>query len=128
MSSIITGIISVFTDLPALLASIGLMLATSSFISGLQLVRATSRIERKIHRFNGFTTLSIYIVLAVLAHIENGLRFWALIGWMSGLSLVLMKIWLVRQRKKARAYKYASWIGAILVMVWMFMVYIHIPV
>ncbi|MBI5491612.1 MAG: hypothetical protein HY893_01635 [Deltaproteobacteria bacterium] len=117
---------SIFSNIPTIFASIGLILATSSFISGLQLVRAASLAERKIHRFNGLTTFTLYISLAVLAFAYNGVRFWPLIGWVSGLCLFLLKIWIVR--RKRRVYKYVSWMGATLILVWLFLVYIHIPV
>ncbi|MDO8426767.1 MAG: hypothetical protein Q7T24_04565 [Deltaproteobacteria bacterium] len=117
---------SIFSNIPTILASIGLILATSSFISGLQLVRAASVMERKIHRFNGFTNLTLYIALASLAFAHNGVHFWPFIGWISGLSLFLLKITIVRQRR--RAYKYVSWVGGTLILMWLFLVYIHIPV
>src|SRR5574337_843968 len=105
---------SIFSNIPTIFASIGLILATFSFISGLQLVRAASLAERKIHRFNGFTTFTLYIALAVLAFAYNGVRFWPLIGWVSGLGLFLLKIWIVR--RKRRVYKYVSWMGATLIL------------
>ena len=109
------------------LASLGLILATSSFISGLQLVRGTSSgIEGKIHRFNGYVSLSIYIVLTLLSFARSGFNPLTLLAWLSGLGLILLKIRTVR--KKGRFVKYASWIGVSLVIMWLYVVYIHIPV
>ncbi|MBI5642277.1 MAG: hypothetical protein HY954_02255 [Deltaproteobacteria bacterium] len=122
----ILNILNVFSNISIIFASAGLVLATSSFISGLQLVKAANISERKIHRFNGFTTLCLFVILAVMSFIRTGIGFWSLIGWISGLCVFLLKIWIVRKRR--RAFKYVSWLGATLILIWLFLVYIHIPV
>lgn len=123
----ILKMLGVFSTASIVLASFGLILATSSFISGLQLVKAASIVERKIHRFNGFTALALYVILAVLAFWYEGFGFLRLLGWGSGLGVFLLKILIVRSRKR-RAFKYLSWLGGTLILVWLYMVYIHIPV
>lgn len=117
------------TTLPVVLASIGLILATSSLISGLQLVKGiTAHVEGKIHRFNGYATITIYCILAILSFVNSGIRFWALLAWTSGLLLTLLKLWIVKKsRKKRRAFKYVSWLGGTLVLMWFYLVYIHMP-
>jgi hypothetical protein len=107
-------------------ASIGLILATSSFISGLQLVRIKSRIELKIHRFNGQASIALFIVLAVWYFVREGFGIWPFMMWLSFLSVILFKLWIVRKRRKA--IRYVSWIGATLIFIWFYIVYIHIPV
>ena len=123
----ILKMLGVFSTASIVLASFGLILATSSFISGLQLVKSASMVERKIHRFNGFTALTIYVILAILAFWYEGFGFLRLLGWSSGLCVFLLKILIVRSKKR-RAFKYLSWLGGTLILVWLYMVYIHIPV
>lgn len=126
MQEVLIDLISIFSNISIVLASIGLIIATSSFISGLQLVKAASRIEGRIHKYNGIATITIYAVLFILSIVNHGFRFWPVIGWLSGLSIVLLKLKIVRGRKK-RARKYISWMGACLVLIWLYIVYIHIP-
>jgi energy-coupling factor transporter transmembrane protein EcfT len=128
MNDLLT-ILGIFGNVSTLLASIGLVLATSSFISGLQLVRGnTSPVEGKIHRLNGYTTFSLYIVLAALSFALSGPRVSSLLGWPAGFAVVLTKIWIVKRKRNRRAFKYVSWIGATLILVWLFIVYAHIPI
>jgi len=119
-------ILSVFSNLSTILASAGLILATSSFISGLQIVRGADIAERKIHRFNGFTALTLFICLAGLSIYNNGIGLWSFWGWLFGLSLFALKIYIVRKRR--RAFKYVSWVGASLILLWLFLVFKNIPV
>ncbi len=126
MQEVLIDLISIFSNISIVLASIGLIIATSSFISGLQLVKAASRIEGRIHKYNGIATITIYAVLFILSIVNHGFRFWSIIGWLSGLSIVLLKLKIVRGKKK-RARKYISWMGACLVLIWLYIVYIHIP-
>lgn len=118
--------ISLFMETGILLASIGLVLATSSFISGLQLVRGKHLIELKIHRFSGYTSTALYVVLAVLWLGRHGLDAWPIVAWAAGLLTIMLKVYIVKTRPKA--FKYVSWIGGTLVGVWVYIVYIHIPV
>lgn len=118
---------SVLTHVPTILASVGLVIATSSFISGLQLVKAANIVEGKIHRLNGITTIVLYNVLLVMAFIDSGFGIMRLIGWSLGLLVILTKLYIVRGRKR-RAYKYVSWMGATLILIWLYLVIIHIPV
>lgn len=118
----------IFMNIQIVLASIGLVMATSSLISGLQLVKMKITIEGKIHRFNGYASIVLYVVLAALSFTETGLRFMSVVGWTLGLLLILSKLWIVRKsRKKRRAFKYISWFGGTLILLWLYLVYIHIP-
>lgn len=124
---LLSALANVFTDISTLIASLGLVLATSSFISGLQLVRGTrTSLEGKIHRFNGYGAICVYVTLAAMSFAEDGMRLWPAVGWFSGAGLIALKITIVRRRK--RAFKYVSWMGASLILIWLFMVYVHIPV
>jgi len=118
-------ILSVFTNISTVIASLGLVLATSSFISGLQLVRGASIVELKIHRFNGFSSITLFVILALMYFLNTGIRLWPLLGWLSAVGIILAKLYIVRKRIKA--FKYVSWIGGTLILIWLFLVYINIP-
>ncbi len=120
------SILNLFTSVPTVLASIGLIIATASFMSGLQLVRGASRIEKIIHRYNGIATLSLYCVLFVLSIINNGFRLVPILGWLGGWLVIALKLLIVR--KRGRALKYVSWVGSMLILMWLYLIYIHIPV
>ncbi len=123
----IVTLFSVLTSVPTLIASVGLILATSSFISGLQLVKGTSvALEGKIHRFNGVSSIIIYTVLFILSMIQDGLS-WTIIGWISGACVIALKVSIVRRRRR-RTFKYVSWLGGTLTLIWLYVVYVHMPV
>lgn len=122
----ILELFNAFTNFTTLLASIGLVLATSSFISGLQLVKGRGRVERKIHRGNGFITFGIFVILAVASFISYGLSLWSVGGWLLGACIIMLKL-LIVHAKSRRAFKYVSWLGASLIVMWLYVVYIHIP-
>lgn len=116
----------IFSSVSIILASIGIILAATSFISGVQLVRNTSRsIEGWIHRANGYGTIILFVLLALIA--VPGIRddpspfFWPLFG----LSIFMLKLWIVRRKK--RFSKYVSWLGGTLLLVWLYIFYINIP-
>ena len=116
-------------SIPTLLSSIGLILAASSFISGLQLVRGTKGGgEGTIHRFNGIASITIYVILAALSFKTNGIGLWSLLGWFGGLCLFFLKLFIVKKgRHKRRAAKYISWLGGMLTLMWLYLVYVHLP-
>lgn len=122
----ILELFNAFTNFTTLLASIGLVLATSSFISGLQLVKGRGRVERKIHRGNGFITFGIFIILAVASFVTYGFSLWSIGGWLLGAFFIMLKLLIVHSRSR-RAFKYVSWLGASLICMWLYIVYIHIP-
>ncbi len=112
----------IFASPEVVLAGIGLILVTASFISGLQLIKGVRSIERKIHRFNGYCVLTIYILLAILSFVKSGIRPGALIGWPAGLALIFFKLWIVKTRR--RAIKYVPWLGVMLILMWLYVLYI----
>jgi hypothetical protein len=111
-------------EITTILASLGLILATVSFISGLQAVKNKGSADSKIHKLNGYLAFVIYILLAGSSITgKEGISLWPVAAWASGLLIILIKIWVVRS---GRAYKYASWIGIMLIIVWLVVIYTHI--
>lgn len=109
-----------------ILASLGLILATVSFISGLQAVKGKGSLDSRIHRLNGYLTFIIYLLLAGLSLVKkDGIGLWQVIAWGMGLLIIFTKIWIVRS---GRTYKYASWLGIMLIIVWLIILYTHMPV
>ncbi|HBG45668.1 MAG TPA: hypothetical protein DDW94_01600 [Deltaproteobacteria bacterium] len=122
----ILELLNAFTNLSTLLASIGMILATTSFISGLQMVKGKGPVEKKIHRGNGIITFGIFAVLAVMSFVSYGFSLLSLGGWAAGFFIILSKVLIVRSKSR-RANKYVSWLGASLICMWLYIVYIHIP-
>ncbi|CAG1065881.1 hypothetical protein BAC1_01473 [uncultured bacterium] len=122
----ILELLNAFTNFTTVLASIGMILATSSFISGLQMVKGKGRVERKIHRGNGFIAFGIFGILAISSFATYGLSLWSVGGWITGALVIACKLLIVHSRSR-RAFKYVSWLGATLITMWLYLVYIHIP-
>lgn len=111
-------------EITIILASLGLILATVSFISGLQTLKNKGSADTKMHRFNGYLTLIIYLSLAILSMSgKDGIKIGSVAAWGGGLAIIGMKIWIVRS---GRAYKYASWMGIILIIMWLIIIYTNI--
>lgn len=122
----IIELLEAFTNVSTLLASIGMVLATTSFISGLQMVKGKGKVEKKIHRGNGFISFAILFVLAVMSFATFGLSLWSITGWAVAFFIMFLKHKIVHARSR-RAFKYVSWLGASLICMWLYVVYIHIP-
>lgn len=117
----------IFTNLSITIASIGIVLAATSFISGLQLVRSTSAsIEGMIHRANGYLTIILFIVLTLIAISSSMINISALLLPLAGLAVFLVKLWIIRMHK--RFLKYVSWMGGTLITIWLLVFYVNIPV
>lgn len=117
----------IFTNVSIILASIGIVLAVTSFISGLQLIRATSAsIEGTIHRANGYLTIILFIVLTLIAISSSMINIAALLLPLTGLAVFLVKLWIVRRHK--RFLKYVSWMGGTLITIWLLLFYVNVPV
>lgn len=114
-------------EINIIIASIGLVLATVSFITGLQVVnrdKVTAAMMASMHRVNGYLVFIIYIVVAVLSLSgQGGIRTWSVIGWAVGLGLIIIKIMVVRNE---RLYKYGSRLGLMLFITWLVIMYKHI--
>ncbi len=115
--------LKIFASSEVVLAGIGLILATSSLISGLQMIKgARGSVEHKIHRFNGYCSITVYIALAILSLVKFGIRPGALIGWSAGFGLIFFKLWIVKTRR--RAIKYVPWLGVMVILMWLYVLYI----
>jgi len=117
----------IFTNVSIILASVGIVLAATSFISGLQLVRSRSQsIEAIIHRANGYITVALFALLALIAIPGIMINTAALLLPIAGLGIFLIKFWIVRRNK--RFLKYVSWMGGTLVVIWFLIFYVNIPI
>jgi len=109
-----------------LLASLGFILATVSFISGLQAVKSKGSADARVHKLNGYLTILIYLTLAGISlAAKEAIGLWPVAAWGAGLLIIFTKIWIVRS---GRAYKYASWLGIMLIIVWLIIIYTHIQI
>ncbi len=118
--------ISRILDINTIVASIGLITATMSFITGIQTVnkhRSSAFVMVRMHRFDGYITCLIYLAVAGLSLSNGGIRLWPVIGWLAGLGLIILKILVVRNRKYI---KYASRVGMLLFLSWLYIIYQHI--
>jgi len=112
--------------LPLIIGSIGMIIATSSFISGMQLVRTKKRsFEGKIHRINGYTSISLFVLLFFISFIGSGYSLMVLLLWLSGFSIILLKLRIVRKRRWA--FKYVCWFGVSIISMWIYIIYTHMP-
>lgn len=106
-------------------ASLGLILATVSFISGFQALKIKGSVDTRIHRLNGYLMFLAYLFLAVSSFIKGGISLSSIASWGAGLLIILTKIWVVRRGK---AYKFGSWLGIMLIITWLIIVYAYIPI
>lgn len=115
-------------DIYTLIASIGVIFATTSFVSGLQVVKRDKEMGEmmaKMHRFNGYISVLIYVVIATLSLGDQSrpIRLWPVIGWVVGFGIIALKIIAVRNEK---FYKYASRLGLLLFIVWLVVIYKYV--
>jgi len=112
--------------LPLIIGSLGVILATSSFISGMQLVRTRKRsFEGKIHRLNGYTSICLFILLFLFSFVASGYNIVVLLLWLSGFSIILIKLRIVKKRRWA--FKYVCWFGVSIICMWIYIIYTHMP-
>jgi|SRR3972149_335570 len=113
-------------DFNTIVASIGLIMATMSLITGIQTVkqdRGSAVMMVKMHKLDGYVTCQIYLAVAVLSLSNGGFKLWPVIGWIAGLVLIIVKIAVVRNIKFR---KYSSRLGIMLFLSWLFIIYQHI--
>lgn len=110
-----------------IIASVGLVLATMSFISGLQVVKRDKRLgamAATMHRVNGYLSCIAYVILATMSlNAIGGFKMWSVIGWIFGFGLIIGKILCVRNVK---FYKYGSRLGLFLFIAWLVIIYKYI--
>jgi len=112
--------------LPLIIGSIGVILATSSFISGMQLVRTKRRsFEGRIHRVNGYASIVLFILLFLISFVGSGYNIIVLLLWLSGFCIILMKLRIVKKRRWA--FKYVCWFGVSIICMWIYIIYTHMP-
>ena len=120
-----TNIYRIF-DFNTIVASVGMVMATMSFMTGLQTVkrdRESAVMMVKMHKLDGYVTCQIYIAVALLSLSTSGFKLWPVIGWLAGLALIIVKIIAVRNKKYC---KYGSRLGILLFLSWLFIIYQHI--
>lgn len=107
-----------------ILASIGFVLCVMTFIAGFRMVkRRGGRAEPTMHRYNGYITIVLYIAVAVIA-ISVGTTPFFIFGWFVGLMVHFFKILLVRKHLAAR---YGGYLGAMLLITWLTVIFTHLP-
>ena len=106
-----------------LLASIGFIFSVMTFVGGFRTVRKTESHETLMHRVNGYCTFTLYIIIASVSISRDTTLFYFL-SWVAGFLPHLFKIFLVR---KGLAVKYGGYIGTILFITWLTIIYTHLP-
>ncbi|VAW35636.1 hypothetical protein MNBD_DELTA02-1136 [hydrothermal vent metagenome] len=112
------------TKIIPILASIGFVMVVMTFIGGFRMVRRAEHMSESImHRVNGYTTISIYVLIAL---ISIGLDFDIRIlpVWIFGFILHYFKLVLV---KKKLAVRYGGYMGGLLLITWFVLIYSHLP-
>ena len=107
-----------------ILASIGFVLAITSFIAGFRMIKKTGHIaEHRMHKINGYLTLICYLLVALLS-IISGTTFLFILAWILGLVIHLIKLLLV---KKGLAVRYGGYLGGLLLITWITVIFTHLP-
>ena len=100
------------------------MLSVITFIAGFRMVkRRSGRAEKSLHRVNGWLTISLYIIVAVLS-IAKGTSAFYLIAWAVGMMVHLFKLYII---KKGLAARYGGYLGAMLIITWLVVIFTHLP-
>ncbi len=106
-------------------ASVGFVFAVATFLAGF--IRAIKgqeqRALRSLHRLNGFISMVLYIVVALLA-IADLTNVYYIFAWLVGLALYLSKMLLV---KKGLAFRYGGYFGFWLLITWLIIIFTHLP-
>ncbi len=107
-----------------IVASIGFILSLMAFIAGFRMVkRRGGRAERTVHRINGYLTIMLYVIVAALS-IAKGTSGFFIFGWAVGLLVHTFKYYIV---KKGLAARYGGYVGAMLLIVWLVVIFTHLP-
>lgn len=106
-------------------ASIGFVFAVATFLAGF--IRAIKGHEQRaltaLHRWNGYISIALYIIVALLS-IANGTNAFYILAWGVGLALYSSKILLV---KKGLAARYGGYFGFWLLITWLIIIFTHLP-
>ncbi len=107
-----------------ILASIGFTFAIMAFIGGFRMVRRLEHKEEAVmHRFNGYTTIIFYVIVAVVAFTRHFDLIY-LLPWFFGFLLHVFKVVLV---KKGLAVRYGGYMGGALISTWLVVIFTHLP-
>jgi hypothetical protein len=113
-----------YTKLIPILASIGFVMVVMTFIGGFRMVRRAEHMSESImHRVNGYTTITIYVLIA-LASIGINFNMRILPIWIFGFILHYFKLVLV---KKRLAVRYGGYMGGLLLITWLVLIFTHLP-
>jgi len=108
----------------SIVASIGFMLSVMSFIAGFRMVkRRGGMAERMVHRVNGYLTVILYVFVAVLS-IASGTSAFYIFAWVVGMLVHIFKYYII---KKGLAARYGGYVGAMLLIVWLVVIFTHLP-
>ncbi len=108
----------------AIIASIGFIFSVMAFMAGFRMVKSRgSRAERTMHRLNGAITIALYIIVAIFS-ISKGTSALYIFGWAVGGLIHIFKLYVVR---KGLAARYGGYIGAMLLIVWLVVIFTHLP-
>lgn len=107
-----------------IIASVGFVFSVMTFIAGFRMVKSRgSRAERTMHRLNGFFTITLYLIVAVLS-ISKGTSGLFIFGWAVGMLIHIFKLYLVR---KGLAVRYGGYVGGMVLIVWLVVIFTHLP-
>lgn len=106
------------------LASIGFVLAVMTFIAGFRMIRRFDQAEEiLLHRVNGYLTVTMYVILAVMS-IWMHMDLLFLFLWGVGFLIHLLKILLAR---KGLAVRYGGYLGGMLLITWIIVIFTNLP-
>ena len=107
-----------------IIASIGFIFSVMAFIAGFRMVKSRSgRAERVMHRINGILTIAFYVIIAIFS-ISKGTSAFFIFGWAVGMLVHIFKVYVV---KKGLAARYGGYVGAMLLIVWLVVIFTHLP-
>ncbi|MCK4846475.1 MAG: hypothetical protein KAS88_02300 [Deltaproteobacteria bacterium] len=111
-------------DAITILASIGFICSIITFIGGFRMVRKTDHHgEPQMHKMNGYITVIVYVMLATLA-VSLHFKVLLILAWFIGFCVHLFKLFLV---KKGLAVRYGGYMGGMLLIVWLVVIFTHLP-
>lgn len=106
------------------ISSIGYVLVIMTFIAGFRMVKRSGLVaEWRMHRINGYLTIAVYTVLAVMA-IASGTEPLYIVAWGVGMAIHLLKLLIV---KKGLAVRYGGYFGGLLLITWLVVIFTHLP-
>lgn len=107
-----------------IIASVGFIFSVMAFMAGFRMVKSRgSRAERAMHRTNGILTMMLYVIVALLS-MSKGTSALYIFGWAVGGLVHIFKLYVVRIGLAAR---YGGYIGAMLLIVWLVVIFTHLP-